>query len=157
MMRRYSGFTLLEILLVLVLVSLASVAVISTLPSSGKDGAKKQAQALFFRLQLLNEEALLSGHDFGLSVDESKASYRLVQLKAGGWQPLAQQGLDAETQLDANLTLSFELGGTVCVQAVHRAALCVPNNYWRLGTWLKLRPKIFAVNLTVHRDANGVS
>lgn len=61
---------MLEILLVLVLVSLASVAVISTLPTSAKDESKIQAKSLYQRLLLLNEEAMLSGRDYGLRVDE---------------------------------------------------------------------------------------
>lgn len=112
-MRRSSGFTLLEILLVLVLISLASVAVISTLPANAKDSAKKQAQALYFRVQLLNEEAMLSGNDFGLSLDESKAHYRFVQLKSDGWHKLEQDDLATETELEDNLAMRFELGGTV--------------------------------------------
>lgn len=111
-MRRHSGFTLLEILLVLVLVSLASVAVISTLPVSSEDGAKQQAQSLFHRVQLLNEEAILSGRDFGLYVDEKKSSYDFLHLNSEGWQKL-EHSIPAQTELEDDISIALELGGSV--------------------------------------------
>ncbi|MCG9576007.1 type II secretion system minor pseudopilin GspH [Vibrio tubiashii] len=112
-MRRHSGFTLLEILLVLVLISLASVAVISTLPVSAEDGAKKHAQSLYYRVQLLNEEAMLSGNDFGLRVDEKKSTYHFMRLKSEGWQKLEQHHIPSETELASNLSIMLTLGGNV--------------------------------------------
>ncbi|WP_171760343.1 type II secretion system minor pseudopilin GspH [Vibrio sp. RE86] len=112
-MRHQSGFTLLEILLVLVLVSLASVAVISTLPVNAEDGAKQQAQSLYYRVQLLNEEAILSGQDFGLYVDEERARYELKVLTQDGWIALEDQSLPDKVELEHNLTLSMTLGGGV--------------------------------------------
>lgn len=112
-MRHQSGFTLLEILLVLVLVSLASVAVISTLPVNAEDGAKQQAQSLYYRVQLLNEEAILSGQDFGLYVDEERALYQLRVLTPDGWVALENQSLPEQAELEDNLTLTMTLGGGV--------------------------------------------
>lgn len=112
-MRHQSGFTLLEILLVLVLVSLASVAVISTLPVNAEDGAKQQAQSLYYRVQLLNEEAILSGQDFGVYVDEERALYQLRVLTPEGWVALEDQSLPDQTELEDSLTLSMTLGGGV--------------------------------------------
>lgn len=107
------GFTLLEILLVLVLVSLASVAVISTLPTSSKDVAEKQAKSLFQRVLLLNEEAMLSGRDFGLRVDEKKSAYYLMSLESEGWQKLNIDQIPYETKLNASVVITLTLGGGV--------------------------------------------
>ncbi|MGD8118511.1 MULTISPECIES: type II secretion system minor pseudopilin GspH [unclassified Vibrio] len=112
-MRRHAGFTLLEILLVLVLISLASVAVISTLTVSAEDVAKKQAQALFYRIQLLNEEAMLSGRDFGLNINEEKSTYQFMHLTSKGWQKLDEQHIPEKTELDSGLALMLQLGGDV--------------------------------------------
>ncbi|KJY84096.1 general secretion pathway protein GspH [Vibrio galatheae] len=112
-MRRLAGFTLLEILLVLVLMSLASVAVISPLPVSAEDGAKKQAQALFHRIQLLNEEAMLSGKDFGLQINEKKSNYEFRQLMSEGWYKLDKHSIPYSTKLDDNLAIALQLGGDV--------------------------------------------
>ncbi len=53
----------------LVLVSASAVAVIATFPVSVKDEAKISAQSFYQRLLLLNEEAILSGQDFGVRID----------------------------------------------------------------------------------------
>ncbi|WP_098416817.1 GspH/FimT family pseudopilin [Vibrio sp. ES.051] len=110
-MPKHNGFTLIEILLVLVLLSLTAVAVITTLPTSQKDLSKQHAQSFFQRLQLLNEEAVLSGKDFGVRVDEAKSTYVLLSLSADGWQPLELNQIPSKTKLEDDITLQLELGG----------------------------------------------
>ncbi|WP_117235623.1 type II secretion system minor pseudopilin GspH [Vibrio maerlii] len=110
------GFTLIEILLVLVILALSSVAVITTLPSGSDDRAKQQAQALYQRILLVGEEAILSGRDFGLYVDDTNARYQFLKLTSDGWQPLelprlARNETDSTAQLPDDLTLSFAVGG----------------------------------------------
>ncbi len=111
LMLSHKGFTLIEILLVLVLLSVASVAVISTLPQKSSDAAKQQALSLYHRLQLLNEEAILSGRDFGLRVDEKKSKYYLLALQQEGWKPLEDAQLPSEVTLPDELVMQLELGG----------------------------------------------
>ncbi|MYM60824.1 type II secretion system minor pseudopilin GspH [Vibrio sp. OCN044] len=117
MHQRYSnrfraGFTLLEILLVLVLVSLASVAVISTLPTSAKDESKIQAKSLYQRLLLINEEAMLSGRDYGLRVDEKKSAYYLMTLETEGWKKLNIDQIPYETKLEDSVVIALSLSGS---------------------------------------------
>ncbi|MDF5565278.1 GspH/FimT family pseudopilin, partial [Vibrio parahaemolyticus] len=109
--RKHNGFTLIEILLVLVLLSLTAVAVISTLPTSQKDLSKQYAQSFFQRLQLLNEEAVLSGKDFGVRVDDAKSTYVLLSLTSEGWQPLKLKQIPSKTKLEEDIALQLELGG----------------------------------------------
>ncbi len=110
-MERSRGFTLLEILLVIVLLAVSSVAVIATFPVSQTDEAKATAQSLYQRIQLLNEDAILSGRDFGLSVDEKKGSLRFLTLTAEGWQLVDKHQFNAELTIDPELILDFQLGG----------------------------------------------
>ncbi|NNN45786.1 MULTISPECIES: type II secretion system minor pseudopilin GspH [unclassified Vibrio] len=110
-MRWQRGFTLLEIMLVLVLLSLSAVAVIATLPAKHNDEIEKSAQSLFQRLQLLNEEALLSGLDFGLRVDEQKQRMTFLQLSEKGWQRIDKTGFAAQLLLDDKLSVQFSVGG----------------------------------------------
>ncbi|KHD23412.1 general secretion pathway protein GspH [Vibrio caribbeanicus] len=105
------GFTLIEILLVLVLLSVASVAVISTLPQKSSDEAKSQALSLYHRLQLLNEEAILSGRDYGVRFDEKRSSYLLMALESGGWKKLDDEQIPEQAQLPDSLAMLLELGG----------------------------------------------
>ncbi len=111
-MSRPRGFTLLEILLVLVLLAVASVAVIGTLPTSASDVAKQQARSFFQRIQLLNEEALLSGKEFGLRVDEKKSRYTLMQLGDKGWEELTLNDIPAVTELSDGVVMQFDLGSS---------------------------------------------
>lgn len=113
MIRLKKGFTLIEILLVLVLLSVASVAVISTLPQKSSDAAKQQARALYHRLQLLNEEAILSGKDFGVRFDEKRATYQLLALGDEGWQKLKDDDLPQNVALPEGLAMVLQLGGDV--------------------------------------------
>ncbi len=110
---KQKGFTLLEILLVLVLLSVASVAVIATLPQKTSDEAKQQAVALYHRLQLLNEEAILSGKDYGARFDQKRASYQLLALGEEGWQALDDEQLPEQVTLPDGLALTMQLGGNV--------------------------------------------
>lgn len=106
------GFTLLEILLVLVLVSVSAVAVIATFPVSVKDEAKISAQSFYQRLLLLNEEAILSGQDFGVRIDVDTRRLTFLQLTADkGWQKWQNDKMTNQTTLKEGLQLDFELGG----------------------------------------------
>ncbi|MGL5430424.1 MAG: type II secretion system minor pseudopilin GspH [Vibrio sp.] len=107
------GFTLLEVLLVLVLVAVSAVAVIATLPVSVNDEAKISAQSLYQRLLLLNEEAILSGQDFGVRVDTEARRLTFLQLSADqGWQKWQSNKMTNQTTLDGNLQLELQLGGS---------------------------------------------
>jgi general secretion pathway protein H len=110
-MQKHLGFTLIEILLVLVLLSLTAVAVITTLPTSQKDLSKQYAQSFYQRVQLLNEEAVLSGKDFGVRVDDAKSTYALLNLTQDGWQPLELKQIPSSTKLEDGIAIQLELGG----------------------------------------------
>jgi len=88
------------------------VAVISTLPSTNNDDAKQYAMSLYQRLQLSNEEAILSGKDFGLRVDEKKSHLVFLSMEDKGWQPLESKKMASQLQLPEGLSLQFELGGS---------------------------------------------
>ncbi len=128
------GFTLIEILLVLVLLSLTAVAVIATIPTRTDDSAKKYAQSFYQRLQLLNEEALLSGKDFGIRINEEKSRYTLLVLQAQGWQSLALNKIPATTELKNDVALQLSLGavfGNKMIACLNRdlclTKICLPK------------------------------
>ena len=112
-MSKCKGFTLIEVLLVVALMAIMASTVVFSLPNSDRDEAEQQAKSLWLRLQLLNEEAMLSGRDFGLRIEPQKTRYYLQQLDEKGWQPLKLDRLPYETQMAASLTLEFNLGGSV--------------------------------------------
>lgn len=111
--RRQLGFTLLEIMLVLVLLSVSAVAVISTLPQSQSDDTKQHAQRLYQRLQLFNEEAMLAGKDFGIRVDEAKKQYVFLELNSEGWQRVSLSKIPEQTTLPESLSIKLDLSAGI--------------------------------------------
>nr|WP_026026843.1 type II secretion system minor pseudopilin GspH [Vibrio genomosp. F10] len=109
---KQQGFTLLEILLVLVVISMGVVTTLSALPDNSQDNAKQQAQALFQRLQLINDEAILSGKDFGLRVDETRSRYIWMGIENGQWKPVTLDTIPEETELtEEGVSIEMTLGG----------------------------------------------
>ncbi len=111
--RNQRGFTLLEVMLIMVLVAVSSVAVVVTLPTNKDDAAHTRAQQLFQRLTLLHQDAILNGWDIGVRFEEPNNKYVLLRLGKDGWQPLEHRRIPAETELEDGVSLGFELGGGV--------------------------------------------
>ena len=110
-MKKNAGFTLIEIMLVVVLLSLSAVAVLITMPNSSQDLAKEQAQRFFYKLQLLNEDAILNGKDYGIRIDEKHFTYTFQELTADGWQAYDTR-FYGETELEESLELIYKPGGS---------------------------------------------
>jgi len=104
------GFTLIEIMLVLVLLSLSAVAVIVSLPESKQDIANEQASRLYQRLQLLNEDAVLNGQDYGLWADEVKGRYHFMYLSLDGWKKIDDNPTYSEVELEPEMALTLRIG-----------------------------------------------
>ncbi|WP_260260142.1 type II secretion system minor pseudopilin GspH [Vibrio intestinalis] len=112
-MTKQKGFTLIELLLVVALLAVTVTAVVLSLPNNSRDIAEQEAKSLWFRVQLLNEEAMLSGRDFGLRIDDEESRYALLQLEDDGWQLLSMDRINAETELGDAIVVELNLGGSV--------------------------------------------
>lgn len=104
------GFTLLEILLVVVVIALGAFTVVSTLPVSASRVVEDNAQRIYQRLLVLNEDAILSGIHYGVRVEPEKNQLHWLRYTAQGWQPLKKTQFPAVLTLDADIQLSVELG-----------------------------------------------
>lgn len=109
MKKRAAGFTLIEILLVLVLLATSAVAVIVTLPESREDKVKEQAARFHHLVQLLGEDALLNGIDYGIRVERNR--YQFLQLTSQDWQPIRESRYFTEVEMDEGIRLRVEIGG----------------------------------------------
>ncbi|MCE9786077.1 type II secretion system minor pseudopilin GspH [Shewanella chilikensis] len=113
--RRSLGFTLLEVMLVVLLMGLAATAVTMTMGDSGpKQQLTREAQRFMAATETVLDETVLSGQFIGIVVDKNK--YHFVLFKENKWQPLEQDRLLAEKQLPEGITLSVELEGLPLVQ-----------------------------------------
>lgn len=112
---RQAGFTLLEIMLVVVLMATMAMLVVQTLPASDNDDAKEQATALYHKLQLLSDDAMLNGRDYGLRLDENEQSgkaYTFMLLGQEGWDEIPEENkFYHPVELDGGLSYEYELGG----------------------------------------------
>jgi general secretion pathway protein H len=82
---RAAGFTLVELMVVLVILGLAGVAVVLTAPGEGRTLAR-EADALAARMVRAQEEAILTTRAVQVTVDA--AGYAFARQDFGDWQPL---------------------------------------------------------------------
>lgn len=109
MNKRAAGFTLIEMMLVLVLLATSAVAVIISLPES-KDNKVKDEAARFHQLvQLLGEDALLNGVDYGIRIE--RHSYQFLELTRDDWQPIKESKFFTEVDVGEDINLRVEIGG----------------------------------------------
>ncbi|OAN19233.1 type II secretion system protein GspH [Photobacterium jeanii] len=109
MMKRAAGFTLIEIMLVLVLLATSAVAVIATLPERHDDKAKEEAARFYQLVQLLGEDALLNGTDFGIRIE--RHHYQFLELTGKEWQPIQESRYFTQVDVGEDIRLQVELGG----------------------------------------------
>ena len=92
MLRRAAGFSLIELLVVLVLLALASAAVALSVPPS--DPLREPVQRLAARLAHARELAVLRNQSLRALLDSD--GYRFEQRQQGQWQPSPDRALAAQ-------------------------------------------------------------
>ena len=110
--RRQSGFTLLEVLLVAMLMGLVATAV--TLSMGGARGDReldKQARRLMATLQLAQEYAVMDGRLVGIRIEDNGWQFMQRQAKDRKWLALSGDKQLGPVQLAENMTLALELEG----------------------------------------------
>lgn len=112
-----SGFTLVELMIVLVIIGLASAAVMVAIPD-GRARLGDDADAFAARLVTARDLSVIAGQDIGVRVDAQ--GYRFSQRGADGWQDVTAKALQArqwagdtrvETRIDSGDLLVFDTTG----------------------------------------------
>ncbi|WP_297895428.1 type II secretion system minor pseudopilin GspH [Shewanella sp.] len=112
---RHAGFTLMEVMLVILLMGLAAAAVTMSISSSGpKKALERTAQQFIAATELVLDETVLSGYFVGIVVE--KTSYQFVYYKDSKWHPLEKDRILSEKQMDPGVTLNLVLDGLPLVQ-----------------------------------------
>ncbi|SQH74360.1 General secretion pathway protein H [Shewanella benthica] len=112
---RQQGFTLMEVLLVVLLMGLAASAV--TMTMGGADGKKElERTALQFMTatEMVLDETVFSGHFIGIVIE--KTSYKYVFYDEGKWKSLDGDRILAERQMKDGVEISLVLDGLPLVQ-----------------------------------------
>lgn len=104
MQRAARGFTLLEVLVVIMIVGLLAGLVGLTQVDSGQQ-ARREAERLRSLIGLVRADALLNHRDYGLRLEEDRYSV-LLRTNDGRWQPALQY---REQQLPADIRLRLHV------------------------------------------------
>lgn len=104
------GFTLVEVLVVMLLIALLSSFAVLSLPRAGPaEQQRTEALRLLGRLELAREEAVLQGRSVGLRT--ASDGYRFMQLTADGWRAFAGDHALRPHRLPVSLRLMLDLDG----------------------------------------------
>lgn len=108
---RRSGFTLLEIMIVLLLMGLAAGYVLfNAFSASQTDRLREQVQRLQVVFDMASDFAILNQQQLGLYIDEENAKYHFVILdEEQEWQIVENNPLFAEQELPELFSMELEL------------------------------------------------
>lgn len=111
MRKQQSGFTLIEIMLVLALMGLMiSVVSFSALGTNNRDKVDEQAKRFQVIFDMASDYAILNQVQLGIRIDEEESTYTYVALdEDDNWVELADQKLFASYQLPEYMTLQLNL------------------------------------------------
>jgi general secretion pathway protein H len=101
-----SGFTLIELMVVLVIIGLAATAVILAMPEPG-GSVESEAERFAARAKAARDSAIVEARPVALNVDAS--GYAVVRRSDGQWRSAAQYEWSQGTEAEARGTLE---GGT---------------------------------------------
>lgn len=112
---RQPGFTLLEVLLVVLLMGLAAAAVTLSMGGSGpKQELERSARQFISATEMVLDEVVLNGQFVGVVVDDH--SYEFVLRKEDKWVPLKNDRLLAKREFDSDTSLSLVVEGLPLTQ-----------------------------------------
>ena len=102
--RHQQGFSLVEMLVVVFIIAMASTAVVLTLPEPRPD-TEKHAQALMGDLTQAGRESIMAGEPIALQAEQN--GYQFLRYREGVWTPLGRSVLfEPGSQAEESTTLS---------------------------------------------------
>ena len=121
--RRARGFTLLEILVVLVIIAVMAGLLVFAFNDSPQRRLRREANDLAMLLNAVVDEAVMRGVELGAVVDENGYRFVMFNPETKQWQAAVERGL-AEHQFPEHYVVDFALDGAeVNQQAIERAKL----------------------------------
>ncbi|MCL1039577.1 type II secretion system minor pseudopilin GspH [Shewanella corallii] len=112
---RQAGFTLLEVLLVILLMGLAASAVTLSINNAGPEKElERHARQFVATTELVLDEVVMSGQFVGLVVEDH--SYEFVLRREGKWVPLEDGRMVSRREFEEPVELSLVVEGLPLVQ-----------------------------------------
>ncbi|WP_094751364.1 type II secretion system minor pseudopilin GspH [Psychromonas sp. CD1] len=112
---KQQGFTLLEIMLVVLIMAMVSVGVVMNLPkiTQQDEDLNWQTQRFVTLLHFFQDEALMSGKELGIILRDNGYQFIVYQYTDKEWQKLTIKRVTTQVTLPESLTLKFTLQGAV--------------------------------------------
>lgn len=110
-----TGFTLLEIMLVLVVIGMASVGVMMAMPQHGStnESIDWQAQRFTTLLQLAEDEALISGKELALVFQDNSYRFVVYDYARKKWTALDSEQIGKLIEMPKSIDFEYTLLGSV--------------------------------------------
>jgi general secretion pathway protein H len=107
---RIRGFTLIEILVVVVIMAIVISFAILSINVTGRDTqVDQESQRIQGLLEMMHERALIEGHDFGLRLEPAAYEFLTYDTRRSAWVPLDQEREFRHRTLPPGLTFQLEL------------------------------------------------
>jgi general secretion pathway protein H len=107
---RIRGFTLIEILVVLVIMAIVISLAVLSINVTGRDTQiDQEGQRIEGLLEMLHERALIEGHDFGLRLEPAAYEFLAYDTRRSLWVPLDQEREFRRRTLPPGLVFQLEL------------------------------------------------
>jgi general secretion pathway protein H len=111
---KLKGFTLLELLVVLIIIGLFSSLVLFNVVADDNQRLEREGSRLIRVIELTQDEAIMHGVEFGLVVDSTQ--YSFLTLENETWLPISANPYLAKHALSEPLSLTVEVENNRVVQ-----------------------------------------
>jgi general secretion pathway protein H len=119
---RSKGFTLVEILVVIVIMAVVISVTVLSVSSTGRDSQlDEESRRIEGLVGLLHERALLEGRDFGLRIEPAAYEFVVYDPRRDRWMMLDQEREFRHRDLPKGVTFQLQLDSqTVVIKAIDR-------------------------------------
>ncbi|OOF29949.1 type II secretion system minor pseudopilin GspH [Salinivibrio proteolyticus] len=108
-MRQAAGFTLLEILLVVVIIAVSASGVVMVWPEPVDSRTEQAGQALYQRIKLWAEQSWLEGQTYGVRINNH--DYQLLKLGEENWQTVSSDRWATQGTLPEKSRFALSMDG----------------------------------------------
>lgn len=109
-MTRQAGFTLLEIMVVVVLIAISATFAVINLDRNNDDIAELEARRFAQLVEHARDESILSGRPYAVQVDPDDRSYTFLQ-HGEEWTQVENDDVFRRRELPEDLVMAFETSG----------------------------------------------